>query len=537
MRFHYTLLCSLKLDEEALVRKFQRAEMEISSVQTGIDKTVKPPMYRLPPMNQAEENVKHSLRLHNKSTEPLQIVCRVSDLYAIEASTPSISAEKDALVANLKVLQTDQMQVTFKHDYFDPNAEHDLDILVTSRSAGMHMFRLFIDTWICDRIEPPSEDSIPLESRVNLTPDQEVYLLDKLIDPLNRYPPTGVTYRRRTGDEAHKILIVDIQAPLFPPRLTLPEKTGMRFYYNTSSTPLDTKIVGSPRPHLNSLKRSITVLNHFGATLNFQVVVSGPFTAKVSKTTLLPGEVATLTAEFITTGIKEKKHSLLMDGYWRPESTVTGDVTVDFGAGFTQAIPLEATVVWPRVNVHFPEIPHAPSLIDYSLLAGIDKSLPTLNFGFSLQTSFYPPILTFKLTNETSAVAAWSICEVKEKRAEPETQVRLFREREAALGVDAGFAAFKFTETEGKLRGPTRHVWAMPHPQPMPATHADSADFEPHSVSVTFTPPVPGYFRSVFKLEYSGERTILFACEGCASKEEVDELRISPGLFAALQKK
>ena len=511
--------------------------MEISSVQTGIDKSVKPPVYRLPAISQTIESATHSLRLRNNSSEALQILCRVCDLYAIEASVPSISADDDELIANMPVSQTDKLKVTYKDEFYDAGSEHSAELLVAPKVSGVHIFRLFIDTWVCDRIEPQSEDSIPLESRVNLTPDQEVYLLDKTVNRVKTSPAAKVTYKRRQGKDVHKVVIVDIQASMFPPRLSLPDKKCMRFYFNTTSSAADPKIVGSPRPHLNALHRSVTVLNDFGATLNFHVVVTGPFTAKVSKTTLLPGEVATLTADFLTTDLKQKKYTLLMEGYWRPEVTVHGDVIIDFGSGFTQSVPLEATVVWPRLDMHFPGIPNPPSLIDYSLLPGIDKSLPSLNFGFSLQTTFYPPVLTFRLTNQTAALACWSISEVSEKKAVAETQVKLFREREAALGVDAGFRAFKFSETQGKLRGPSRNVWKLPHPQVLPVTHADSADFEPHAVSVTFTPPVPGYFRSVFKLEYSGERTILFACEGCASKEEVDELRISPGLFAALQKK
>jgi len=250
----------------------------------------------------------------------------------------------------------------------------------------------------------------------------------------------------------------------------------------------------------------------------------------------MPGETAVITAELLTGKISEKKHSLLMEGFWRPVETLTGLVLIDFGAGFTQTIELEATVVRPRLHAHFPEDSLAPSLIDRGLIPGLDKSLPTLNFGFIHLTSFYPGRLTFQLSNETDAPAAWQISAVVRPAAQAETQVRLFREREGAHAIDSGFEVFSFSEISGKLRGPTRALRRLPAPTPLPSTHSDAADFEPVSITVSFKPKIAGFHRSVFKLQYSGERNMLFACEGCGSLEESDELRIAPGLFAALRR-
>ena len=116
-----------------------------------------------------------------------------------------------------------------------------------------------------------------------------------------------------------------------------------------------------------------------------------------------------------------------------------------------------------------------------------------------------------------------------------ETQVKLFREKEHALAVDGGLNVFQFSEISGKLRGPTLPIRPLPAPKPSAKSHVDSGDFEPFQISVTFKPTKVGFYRSLFLLEYSGERKIHFACEGCASKEEADELRISPGLFSALK--
>ena len=312
----------------------------------------------------------------------------------------------------------------------------------------------------------------------------------------------------------------DVMLSVVSDALVCVDRHKLRFKFHVC--PPDTAATiprpASPRGCLgeNVMSKSVTLLNQLERKLEFEVSTDNPcFTSTSTRTELLPTEVTRIKVQFKpdkASLAQTKQDDPLLQGYKRHVTNVCANLVIQFASGVSQRIPISADIIRPHV-----------SLVDMP-----DK----LDFGFTHVD--YPLHHKFTLVNRSSAKGMWTIEHVareNSKRSSPAT--RTVVEQETLQADDAGFDVFNFDKVSGYIRGPSRTCRMWPAPTPTLAYHADSADFDPVCIRVSFIPKNPGYVQSRFRL-VCGEFTQEFTLCGCSSKEEADARRLTTGLLTSL---